>query len=152
MFQYNFHLLSHSGEVMLTAFRQSCDSYVDAVRKGSQWFMEQHDLNINYKSLRVEESNTHEDAFFGTILPHTIVMKDKVQKDKPLQPWELESELELLLGVPFGTDEKPRVTVLALCEQTGLVLRPDVLYRFEPIKGCEKCDAIVKSYEQKVSE
>lgn len=120
MFQYNFHLLSHSGEVMISSYRQPCDSYVDAVRKGTQWFMDQHDLNINYKSLRVEESNTHEDAFFGTILPYNI------------------------------TTDRP--SILALCEANEIVLRPDRLYKFTVVPGCEKCKAIADSYAVKETE
>lgn len=33
---------------------------------------------------------------------------------------------------------------LALCEYRYLGLRPNTLYIFEPIEGCEKCAAMVK--------
>lgn len=34
------------------------------------------------------------------------------------------------------------VTVLALCEQEALILKPDVLYRFEVAIGCSKCESL----------
>lgn len=42
----------------------------------------------------------------------------------------------------------PRVepVVMALCEQNHIMLRPNVLYRFEPVEGCERCAEIVATY------
>lgn len=37
---------------------------------------------------------------------------------------------------------------LAFCEKDMLVMRPYRTYIFEPIEGCEKCDALVKEYEE----
>ena len=36
------------------------------------------------------------------------------------------------------------VIVLALCEQNVVYLRPDILYRFEVIEGCTRCEKIAK--------
>lgn len=37
--------------------------------------------------------------------------------------------------------------VRALCEQNILIFRPNVLYRFEPIPGCEACANIAFAYK-----
>lgn len=44
-----------------------------------------------------------------------------------------------------GTLPKPEVTVLALCEQEALVLKPGVLYRFEVVEGCAACAQLART-------
>lgn len=39
------------------------------------------------------------------------------------------------------------IHVLALCEQEAVVLRPNVLYRFEVVEGCKKCAKLARVYE-----
>lgn len=36
------------------------------------------------------------------------------------------------------------VSVLALCETERVYLRPGVLYKFEVVKGCERCKALAE--------
>jgi hypothetical protein len=47
------------------------------------------------------------------------------------------------------TEPEPiqHVTVLALCEQDMLVLKPNVLYRFEVVEGCRSCAALAPKEE-----
>ena len=43
-------------------------------------------------------------------------------------------------------DDVDNVTILALCEQEAIFLKPNQLYKFEVVEGCEKCERIQKLY------
>ena len=43
-------------------------------------------------------------------------------------------------------DDVDNVTILALCEQEAIFLKPNQLYKFEVVEGCEKCKRIQKLY------
>jgi hypothetical protein len=42
----------------------------------------------------------------------------------------------------------PHISVLALCEQDAVILKPDQLYRFEVVEGCEKCARLAGAYKE----
>lgn len=51
---------------------------------------------------------------------------------------------ELILKSMDNVHKEDDVIVLNLCEQYGLILKPDVLYRFEVDKTCKSCKRLEK--------
>ena len=39
----------------------------------------------------------------------------------------------------YREEDISEVVTLALCEASGLILKPDVLYKFEDMAGCARC-------------
>lgn len=75
---------------------------------------------------------------------------------------DFKHDVRLYVDGDFGTDEEKRayteglaqqlnasdVIELALCESRSLVLHIGKLYRFVPVPGCKKCEAMKKEHDE----